>query len=174
MPVPLAGLLTPHPHHTTPKPPHNPPNQAPGRPPFQGEPPFAIPVPSPLGPMAPPPPSYGYGPGRRGGLVPDFGGDLEPGGGWGGPGSGNLMGPNHPAFTGEGRGGFGPGGPGGGGVGMPAPRFDPYGPVIPPIRGGPPARGPVDPNDPRGRGQAFREPGPDHLPPPGPPGNMYF
>lgn len=140
------------------------------RPPFQGERPFDIPVPNPLGPMAPP----GYaGYGRRGGdLVPDFEGDLRPGGGWGGPGGGNLMGPDHPMFTG-GRGGVGQGG--GGGLGMPQPRFDPYGPVIPPNRGGPPARGPVDPNDPRGRGRAFRDPDPDHLPPPGPPGgNFYF
>lgn len=67
-------------------------------------PPFDIPVPNPLGPMVPP----GYaGYGRRGGgLVPDFEGDLQPGGGWGGPGGGNLMGPGHPIFTG-GRGGGG-------------------------------------------------------------------
>ncbi len=145
---------------------------APDAPPFRGQHPFEIPVPNPLGPMVPP--SYGGFGSRGGGLVPDFDGDLQPGGGWGGPGGGNLMGPNHPAFTGECRGGFGGGGPGQPGLGMPRPRFDPYGPLIPPGRGGPPARGPFDPNDPRGRGQAFREPQPDHLPPPGGPGNMYF
>lgn len=136
----------------------------------QQRPPFDIPVPDPLGPMVPP----GYaGYGRRGGgLVPDFEGDMQPGGGWGGPGEGNLMGPGHPIFTGGRGGGIGEGGA----LGMPQPRFDPYGPVIPPTRGGPPMPpgrgGVIDPNDPRGRGRAFREPDPDHLPPPGPPGTF--
>lgn len=104
--------------------------------------------------------------------MPDFEGDLQPGGGWGGPGGGNLMGPGHPIFTGGRGGGMGEGG----GLGMPQPRFDPYGPVIPPSRGGPPMPpgrgGVIDPNDPRGPGRAFREPDPDHLPPPGPPGTF--
>jgi hypothetical protein len=50
----------------------------------------------------------------------------QPGGGFMGPGGGNLMGPNHPLFSGQGPQGMFPGQ---GGYGMPAPRFDPYGPV---------------------------------------------
>jgi len=95
------------------------------------------------------------------GLHPrgDFAGDLGPGGlrdprvlfGEGRM-EGNLMGPNHPLFTG-GIGGGPPGGPGG-----MQPRFDPvYPPGIDPDQAHPPTKL---------RPSRTGEPNPDHLPPP--------
>jgi hypothetical protein len=126
---------------------------------------------------------------HRGPPGGDFGGDLAPGGVSAFPGSdglhpgfeggGNLMGPNHPAFSGDGA--YTPfqgsdSGPDIGGLGM-RPRFDPYGPP-----GGPtdPSRNPNFPG--RGRGPprgGTGEPNPDHQRPPsdftaGPGGTNMF
>jgi len=97
----------------------------------------------------------------------DFHGDLLPAGGIvvGGPGGGNLMGPNHPSFFGRGEDvDF----VGGGGLSM-RPRFDHFGPPggptnnnripgVGPRRGGGPRRGPRHPTD--------GEPNHDHFRPP--------
>lgn len=61
------------------------------------------------------------------------------------------MGPRHPAFDPERRGGPFQPTPG---FGMPVPRFDPYGPVLPPTRGDPLREG--NPNDPRSPFQVLR------------------
>ncbi|VEU42474.1 unnamed protein product [Pseudo-nitzschia multistriata] len=108
----------------------------------------------------------------------DFSGDLLPPG-WqdprharpGGVG-GNLMGPNHPLFAGDG--GIGPvGGPGfgAGGPGTMQPRYDP---VLPPGIGGVPhpGRGFRPGSDRRARMPG--EPNPDHLPPPNSLGDDMF
>ena len=108
-------------------------------------------------------------------LVPpggDFADDLLPAGlqdprfahgpGGGGRMGGNLMGPNHPMFSGGGMGDLG--GPSSGGPGTMQPRFDP---VYPPGVDD-------DKNNPKGDGSQKRrqkpsrtgEPNPDHLPPP--------
>ena len=86
----------------------------------------------------------------------DFAGDLFPSPQF--PGlihPGNLMGPDHPMFGGNGS--------GHGGMSM-QPRFDPFGPVITDPRRQPPPEG-VDPRG-GGRRQFPGEPNPDHLAPP--------
>jgi hypothetical protein len=113
---------------------------------------------------------------RTHGPPGDFAGDLAPGGilapGFGqvSPGmGGNLMGPNHPAFTGgPGMSGVGPNS----GLGM-RPRFDPFGPP-----GGPtdPNGLPENPNNPNRnrRPGGTGDPNPDHMRPPNNLGNNMF
>jgi hypothetical protein len=113
-------------------------------------------------------------------LVGDFAGDLAPGGMTmdplrrAGPDmTGNMMGPNHPAFRG---GGMMVGPPGGGRFGM-QPRFDPFGPP-----GGPQEIDPDSNNEqPNGRSvpphlrpARSGDPNPDHLKPPNSLGNNSF
>ena len=115
----------------------------------------------------------------------DFSGDLLPAGlqdprfvsgrGHGGRMGGNMMGPNHPMFTGGGSSGMN--GPPIGGPGSMQPRFDPFYPAgiddggngdLPfgPGGGPPQPPGPKNNNNHLNRPSRRGEPNPDHLPPP--------
>lgn len=103
---------------------------------------------------------------QPGGMRGDFAGDLNPPGpDFLGSGGGNLMGPGHPMFTGEGMPGTNSG------FGM-RPRFDPVGPP----------GGPQDPlrnqqqQPPRRRGPpgGLGDPNPDHARPPNDLNNNMF
>jgi hypothetical protein len=104
-------------------------------------------------------------------LLPSVGGGANP---MNDP-TGNLMGPNHPAFRGgqppEPRGGYGM-----------RPRFDPFGPPggptdprnIDPSRNVDPSRNPQHPRQPRPPPGGAGEPNPDHERPPSDLSNKWF